>query len=93
VFCKNSLFDDINKFNERTPDFLIRTETIYDDLLKIPFIKNSKLNQCGILEEMCRKKINSSFESEEDEKLLSLEIKTKIYSFFKPHFEIFNYSK
>jgi hypothetical protein len=93
VFCEKSLFDDIHKFNERIPDILIKTETIYDDLLKIPFIKNSKLYECGILEEMCKKKINPSFESERDEYLLSPDIKEKIYNFFKPQFEIFGYSK
>jgi len=93
VFSNKTLFDDIDKFDKRKPDFLIRTETIYDDLLKIPFIKSSKLNDCGILEEMCKKKVNPSFESEDDEYLLSSEIKEKIYNFFKPQFEIFGYSK
>jgi hypothetical protein len=93
VFCEKSLFDDIHKFNGRIPDILIKTETIYDDLLKIPFIKNSKLYECGILEEMCKKKVNPSFESERDEYLLSPDIKEKIYNFFKPQFEIFGYSK
>ena len=76
----------------RTPNFAIRQEHLFEDLVKIPFIKDSKLNQCGILEEMCDEKINSSFDLDVDE-YLSKELKDKIFDSFKEHFELFNYQR
>lgn len=92
-FFKRRLFQDSNSFSERIPDYVIKSESFYEDILKIPFVKNSKLNDCGILEEMCRKKINKSFDLVSDEELLTDNIKEKIYTFFKPHFELFGYEK
>ncbi len=92
-FYKRNLFRDNNVFSDRKPNFIIRSESFYEDILKIPFIKNSKLHQCGILEEMCSKEINKSFDLENENEFLTHEIKNKIYKFFEPHFELFGYEK
>jgi hypothetical protein len=65
---------------------------MYEDYLKIPFIKNSKLVSCGILEEMCEKKINDHL-SYDSSDYYTEEIKEKVYSFMKIEFESFGYSK
>ena len=90
---KNHLISDLSKISqERKPNFILRTENLLEDLLKIPFIKDSKLNQCGILEEMTQKKLNVSFPVDVDE-LLDQDDKTKIYEMFKFHFDFFGYSR
>jgi hypothetical protein len=86
-FCKT-----IQSLGHRTPDYIIRKENMYEDYLKIPFIKNSKLVSCGILEEMCEKKINDHL-SYDSSDYYTEEIKEKVYSFMKIEFESFGYSK
>lgn len=78
---------------DRNPTFIIKKENLYGDLLKIPFISESNLNQCGILKEMCNKKINSSFEMKYRDELLDNQNKNLIYDFFKKDFDYFKYSK
>lgn len=46
-------------FNERTPDYFLRTENLFEDYLNIPFVKDSDLVKSGKLEEMCKEKKNS----------------------------------
>lgn len=80
------------KFHLRKPDYLIRTETFYEDLLAIPFIRNSKLYECGILQEMCEKKINQSYTSNFDD-FMDEEMKDWIYTNYKDEFELGNYKR
>lgn len=44
----------------RIPDYFVRQEHLFEDYSKIPFIKNSKVFECGVLEEICQKKINDT---------------------------------
>lgn len=91
---KNSVMYKSSKiFHGRYPDYVIRLENLYEDLTKIPFIKDSKLNSTGILQEMCTKKIKKSFDIENREKLLTESSKEKIYNHFKNDFEKFGYPK
>lgn len=75
------------------PTYIIKKENLYGDLLKIPFISESNLNQCGILKEMCNKKINSSFEIKYRDEFLDNQNKNLIYDFFEKDFDYFKYSK
>ena len=100
MFVSNHVFNNKNiswkvsvLLSERKPNYVVRKEYLFEDLLKIPFIKSSKLNHCGILEDMCNKKINSSFEYELKQKFFDYSTKEKIYEFFKSDFEYFDYSK
>lgn len=69
IFLEKNLFSNpdqlmyksFNLIQDRKPNYVVKLENLYEDLLKIPFVKNSKLYGSGILEEMCRKKINDSF--------------------------------
>jgi len=97
-FYKNFLQDKIQldrivpKFDEGLPNCIIHRETLLEDLLKIDFIRDSKLNSSGILSEMCSRKINSSpYLPIED--YMTEEIKEQIYEIFKVEFEIGGYSK
>jgi hypothetical protein len=82
----------IQSLLHRTPDFIIRKENMYEDYLKIPFIKDSKLVSCGILEEMCEKKINDHLTYDSSD-FYTEEIKEQVYSFMKIEFDSFGYSK
>ena len=82
----------VPNFNKKLPNFVIRRENLLEDLLKIDFIKYSKLNESGILEEMCSRNINSS-PSLLIENYISEENKEKIYETLKTEFEIGGYEK
>lgn len=90
---EHSLFLQSVKSTEgRMPDYFIRAENMYEDLIDIPFVKNSKLNKCEILKDMCDRKLNNS-EPRELETYLTPKIKEKIYTRFKKHFELLGYSQ
>ena len=78
---------------ERVPDYIIRKENMYEDYLKIPFVKDSKLVSCGILEEMCNRKINDNAVSYNSSDFYTDHIRNQIYDFFKVEFDVFGYSR
>ena len=80
-------------FDERVPDYILRSENLYQDYLKIPFIVDSKLNKCGILEDICNRKINKGSGTLDIENYLTSSVKEKIYKMFQSHFELFGYQK
>lgn len=82
-----------NMFEDRIPDYILRSENLYEDYLKIPFVNESKLNQCGILEDICNRKINIGLGTLTPELYLTESVKNKIYKMFQPHFELFGYEK
>jgi hypothetical protein len=49
-----------NCFDIRTPDYFVRTESLYEDYQTIPFIKEHEINLSGELEELCKQKMNPS---------------------------------
>ena len=83
----------IFSLSERIPDYIIRKENMFEDYLKIPFIRYSKLVSCGILEEMCERKINDNIISYNSSDFYTDQIKEKLYSFMKVEFDSFGYSK
>ena len=83
----------INMFDERVPDYVLRSENLYEDYLKIPFVMESKLNKCGILEDICNRKINKGHGTIDSESYLTPSVKGKIYKMFQSHFELFGYEK
>jgi len=91
--------DDLDKlkvtglFTKKNPDYLIRTENLYEDLIKIPFISESELNTSGILKTFCLKKMNMSFNQLNHEEYLTPRIKETIYEIFSEQFELFGYQK
>lgn len=89
---KSLLFQSSKIFDQRIPNFIIRAEKIYEDLIEVPFIRNSKLNSCGILEDMCTNKLNETFKIDR-ENILTTDTREIIYQTFKKEFELFGYSK
>jgi hypothetical protein len=82
-----------NMFESRVPDFVLRAENLYEDYLKIPFILDSKLYKCGILEDICNRKINKGLGTLNIEKYLTSSVEEKIYKMFQSHFDLFGYEK
>jgi hypothetical protein len=80
-------------FGERVPDFFLRQENLYDDYIKIPFVRDSKLNECGILKELCEKKINKSPNRKPIKDHYNQETADIIYSNYKEYFELCGYDK
>lgn len=79
-----------NIFDLRVPDYLIRTENFFEDLISIPFVNNSKLNQTNILKDMCNMKKHKSFEANFEEYLPD-DYRILIYENYKKHFELGKY--
>jgi len=92
VTHKSLLYESSSIFEKRKPDYFIRTENMYRDLIEIPFIRESKLNTCGILEEMCEKKINETFDFEHN-LFDNQKYKFIINELFSKHFEYGGYKK
>lgn len=83
----------VNMFDSRVPDYILRAESLYEDYLKIPFVVESKLNKCGILEDICNRKINKGLNTLNPADYLTPSVKDKIYKMFQSHFELFGYEK
>lgn len=79
--------EDIN------PTYIIHLENLYEDYMKIPFVKESNLNKSGVLQEILQKKINENRFKVEKEKFLTERNKELIYNFMKNQFELFGYEK
>jgi len=80
-------------FKDRMPDYLIRTENLYDDIIKIPFIRDSDLTSSGVLKNFCDKKINKSYNQLNPEEYLTPHIKEMIYNISSDHFDLFGYER
>jgi hypothetical protein len=88
-----SFFEFSETFKIRKPDYLIKTENLYEDLIKIPFIKDSDLKNSGILKNFCDKKINKSYNQLNPQEYLTPHIKDIIYNNSSAHFDFFGYEK
>ena len=81
-------------FDQRIPDYFIRQENLYEDYIKIPFIRDSKLNTCGILEELCGRKMNEGPPKLKTYKeYYNQELADIIYLNYKEYFDHLNYDK
>jgi hypothetical protein len=89
----HTFFDFSETIKDRMPDYIIKTENLYQDLIKIPFIKESDLNNSGVLKNFCNKKINESSNKLNPEEYLTPHIKEIIYNISSDHFDLFGYEK
>lgn len=89
---ENDLKNFFSLTNLRVPDYFLRLENLWSDYNKIPFIRNSKLNQSGILYELCQKKLNPSFETELNSKFYTNEMIDFMLNEGKKYFELLGYS-
>lgn len=78
----------------KTPKYLLRLEHLYEDYIKIPFIRDSKLNQSGILYELCNKKIHvNTQETKPIKYYYTQDMADYVYETFKPYFDLTGYDK
>jgi hypothetical protein len=75
------------------PKHFIRLENLYEDYIKIPFVRDSKLNQCGLLYDLCNKKINDSKKSASTKDFFTMDMVDYLYSNFRNLFDIDGYEK
>jgi hypothetical protein len=87
------MFKFSSLFKDRMPDYLIRTENLYDDIIKIPFIRDSDLTSSGVLKNFCDKKMNKSYNQLNPEEYLTPHIKEMIYNISSDHFDLFGYER
>ena len=80
-------------FNERTPDYFLRTENLYEDYLKIPFVRDSELATSGKLKEMCKEKKNS-FEKKDlkIEEYFTDDMIDCMYKKYKEYYDLLGYN-
>jgi len=78
----------------RKPDYIIRVESMLEDYLKIPYIKNTEYYKSGKLEKDCLVKENSSDYTNFDWKsLYNQNISDMVYYNYAHVFELGNYDK
>ena len=82
-------------FHIRTPDYFVRTESLYEDYLTIPFIKNHDINLSGELERLCKEKIHSSPAAIENywKKFYDQDMADLVYYNNVNSFKLFGYNK
>lgn len=80
-------------FNHRTPDYFLRVESLYDDYLKIPFIRNSELNISGKLKEMCDKKVNVTKGPYDWRDYYNQDLADLVYYNLSKYFDLLGYDK
>jgi hypothetical protein len=92
-----SVFHHSYQGYETIPKYFLRIENLYEDYQKILFIKNSKLNECGLLKDLCEKKLNKNYNI--DNKKLStkdfftMDMIDYFYTTFRNAFDIDGYDK
>jgi hypothetical protein len=93
VITDSSWFNYSSILKERRPDYLLRTENLCEDLIKIPFIRDSDLSTSGILKNFCVKKSNRSYNQLNPDEYLTPSIKQTIYNVSSDHFDLFGYER
>ncbi len=91
----NRLFHLNAGFNfVKTPKHILRIEHLYQDYIQIPIINNSKLNESGILYELCNKKIHSKKqETKSLREYYTQDMADHVYGTLKPYFDLTGYDK
>jgi hypothetical protein len=80
-------------YNKRVPDYFIRQEHVFEDYLKIPFIKNSDFYKSGQLKDLCDKKINHNKNSYDYREYYNQDIADLVYYNFSKYFDLLGYDK
>lgn len=80
-------------YGNKIPNYFIKTESLYEDYLKIPFIKDSKLATSGILEELCNKRFNKKHYRTNIENYYNYDMIDRLYDKYRDYYELLGYSK
>ena len=86
----NLLIKDLMKF-QRVPDYFIRVENLYEDLIKIPFVFDSDVNKSGLLSSVCETIVNSSNYTIDMNEYFTSDMKDFVFTTYKDYFDKFNY--
>jgi hypothetical protein len=78
---------------ERMPDYRIRIESVYEDYLKIPFIKDSEFNRSGELKKLIDSVPNKNRFGYDIKKFFNKSIADMIYYNTSRYFEMFDYDR
>jgi len=84
---------ECSNFINRKPDYWVRTEHMYEDYLKIPFIKDTDLVHSGLLEKMCSKKVNENPSERTWQDYYNQERADLVFYNLRNYFEFFGYEK
>ena len=78
----------------KPPKYFLRMEHLYDDYIQIPFIRESKLNESGILYELCEKKMHAKKqEAKSLKEYYTQDMVDHVYETFKTYFDLTGYDK
>jgi len=78
----------------RKPDYYIRMETMYEDYLKIPFIKDTEIYKNSKLKDMCNSKKNeNNLDLRHWKNFYTEESANIVYHNFEDYFEMLEYDK
>jgi hypothetical protein len=78
----------------KIPRYLLRMEHLYEDYIKIPFIRDSKLNKSGVLYDLCNKKIHTkNQETKPLREYYTQDMADHVYETLKPYFDLTGYDK
>jgi hypothetical protein len=79
------------------PKYFLRIENLYQDYLKIPFVRDSKLNECGILQDLCKKELNKNHNRAKEitstKDFFTMDMIDYFYDNFRNAFDIDGYEK
>jgi len=90
----NDFFHKNGFFFKKTPDYLLRVESLYHDYIQIPFVRNSKLNKSGLLYELCNKKLHSNKNNNKSlEEYYTEDMADYVYTNLKSYFDLASYHK
>jgi hypothetical protein len=81
------------KYNERIPDYFVRSENLVEDYSKIPFIRDSDFFKSGDLESFCKTKINAAKESYDFRDYYDEMTADLVYYNFSKYFDLLGYDK
>jgi hypothetical protein len=88
-----SVFHDGYYGYSKVPKYFLKLENLYEDYIKIPFIQESKLNQCGILYDLCKMKMNKSRKHVPTSDFFTVDMVNYFYDNFRNLFDIDGYEK
>ena len=90
---KPTILHDAYYGYSKIPKYFLRTENLYKDYLKIPFVSESKLNHSGLLYELCNMKINKSINSVPTTDFYTMDMIDYLYDNYRNLFDIDGYEK
>ncbi len=76
---------------QRRADFYVRVENLFEDYVKIPFIKHSKLTSSGALRELCERKKNYTNRNLDIKGFYTPDMIDYVYQNNKDYYKFLNY--